>query len=168
MKKYFESIALVFVFVFGIFLFLTSYNIGGLRLFIVKSGSMEPTIQTGAVVLTHSIHPSFLKQGDVITFISPTKEQTLVTHRVLGISTKNDYTSIQTKGDNNKAADNWQVGGGNVIGKVSFSVPWFGYFLTFAQSKFGILLFILIPAIYILVEEVSAIIAMFRKPTIQT
>jgi signal peptidase len=165
MKNFIKHFALVLVFIFGFFLFLTSYNIAGVRSFIVKSGSMEPAISTGSIVVTQSIHPSYLKQGDVITFIRPTEERDFITHRVLGIATRNDYISITTKGDKNNVADSWQVGGGNVIGKVYFSIPWLGYVLSFVQSKLGILLFILIPAIYILVEEISSILNMFRKKT---
>lgn len=163
MKNIVKSFAFILVLVFGFFLFITSNHVAGVRSFIVKSGSMEPAIPTGALVVTKAIHPSLLRPGDVITFVRPTEERDFITHRVAGISTRNDYISIKTKGDNNNVPDNWQVGGGNVIGKVNLAVPWLGYILSFVQSKIGILLFILIPAIYILVEEVSTIIKMFRK-----
>lgn len=163
MKNFFKTLAVIVVLLFGFFLFITSNDISGIRSFIVKSGSMEPTIPTGALVVTQYTHPTQLKNGDIITFIRPTEERDFITHRILGINTRNDYTAIQTKGDNNKTPDNWQVGGGNVVGKVNFSIPYLGYVLTFVQSKIGILLFILIPALYILVEEISNIFKLFRK-----
>lgn len=163
MKNFFKTLAVIVVLLFGFFLFITSNDISGIRSFIVKSGSMEPIIPTGALVVTQYTHPVHLKKDDVITFIRPTEERDFITHRILDINTRNDYTSIQTKGDNNKTPDNWKVGGGNVVGKVNFMIPYLGYILTFVQSKVGILLFILIPAIYILVEEISNIIKLFRK-----
>lgn len=163
MKKIVRSSSLILVLFFGILMFASSNNITGLRSFIVKSGSMEPTIPTGSLVVTTNTHPAYLKQSDVITFIRPTEERDLITHRITRITNDNDYIRILTKGDNNSKADNWEVGGGNVVGKVAFSVPYLGYVFSFAQSKLGILLFILIPAIFILVEEIAYVINLFKN-----
>lgn len=163
MKRIVKSFAFIIVLIFGFFLFITSNNIAGMRSFIVKSGSMEPAIPIGALVITQRIHPSLLEPGDVITYIRPTEEKDFITHRVLGVSTQNEYVRIQTKGDHNLVPDTWQVSGGNVIGRVQISLPWFGFALAFMQSKIGILLFILIPASFILVEEISTIIKIVRK-----
>jgi len=163
MKNIFKTVAIIVVLFFGLCLFVLSIHIGGWRVFIVKSGSMEPTIHTGSMVISRYTHPSLLKTHDIITFVGPTKEREFITHRITKITDTNEYISIKTKGDKNNAEDVWDVPGGSVVGKVLAVIPYIGYVLAFAQSKIGILLFILIPSIFILVEEVSFIISVLRK-----
>jgi len=124
---------------------------------------MEPTIKTGSLVITKHITPNTLQKNDIITFIPPIKKREFVTHRIVNKTQKEKLTIFNTKGDNNKNEDMWTLADGGIVGKVILTIPYLGYVLTFAQSKLGILLFILIPAIYIIVEEVSSIIALLKK-----
>lgn len=163
MMKLVKSIAIVLVLFFGLSLFVLSNQVGGFRSFIVQSASMEPAIMTGSMVVTQYAHPSTLKKDDVITFIRPTEERDFITHRVTDIRNSNGYIGIKTKGDNNNNEDNWEVPGGSVVGKVNTSIPYLGYILGFAQGKLGILLFIILPAVYLIVEEVANIVNLFRK-----
>lgn len=155
MKKFIKGIIIFIIIFVGLALFALSHQIGGWRAFIVSSGSMEPTIQTGSLVVTRYTHPSHLKKDDIITFIAPTKEKPLVTHRIETILQKDALTTMTTRGDNNKTKDIWTLAGGSVVGKSMFSIPYLGYVFTFTQTKLGILLFILLPAVYIIIDEIS-------------
>jgi signal peptidase len=138
------------------FLVLTSSQIAGIRSFIVNSGSMEPTIPTGALVVTKHVDPALLKSGDVITFIqSINNQQKFITHRIAHITSRNTKVMLNTKGDNNGLSDNWQVASDAVIGKVTISLPYIGSFLLFAQSKLGMMLFVFIPAMFILKVQIN-------------
>lgn len=163
MKKFIKGFVIVVVIFVGFILFALSHQIGGWRAFIVSSGSMEPTLQTGSLVVTKYTHPSILKKDDIITFIAPTKEKPLVTHRITTISQKKSLTTMKTKGDNNKNEDTWILAGGSVVGKSLFSIPYLGYLFNFTQTKIGILLFILLPAIYIILDEISTIIKTLKE-----
>jgi hypothetical protein len=59
------------------------------------------------------------------------------------------------------------LAGGGVVGKVMLTIPYLGYFLSFTQTKLGIVFFILIPALWILYDEIQSIISLVhgRKPT---
>jgi signal peptidase I len=163
MKNIVKGFAILLIVFLGCSLFVLSNNIGGWRLFIVKSGSMEPTITTGSLVINKYIHPTNLKTQDIVTFISPTQEREFITHRITAIKTEEEYSRISTKGDNNTIHDPWSVPGGSVVGKVMFTIPLMGYVMSFLQSKIGILLFILIPSIYIVVEEIFYVYELFKK-----
>src|SRR5688572_678033 len=79
----------------------------GLRPFVVRSGSMEPAIDTGDVVVSRPVHPDQLGPGDVVTFRDPTRSAELVTHRVVEVSRQGDQYAFVTKGDANTATEEW-------------------------------------------------------------
>ena len=72
----------------------------GYRLFIVESGSMQPTFDIGTVILSKEpSDPSNLSVGDVVTFKS--LNDTTVTHRIIEVVTDEDGSiKYRTKGDN--------------------------------------------------------------------
>ncbi|CAN5169268.1 hypothetical protein BH09PAT1_BH09PAT1_0500 [soil metagenome] len=163
MKKIIKILLVTFVLITGVFLFILSHQIGGLRAFIVTSGSMEPTIHTGSLILTRSIHPSQLNNGDIITFIAPIKEREFITHRIQSIEQLPSLTRLKTKGDHNIASDSWTLAGGAVVGAVIASIPYLGYFFSFSQSKVGILVLILLPTFYILYSELGVIFSLLKN-----
>src|SRR3989344_7105026 len=74
---------------------------GNLKAKVVKSGSMEPAIRTGGLVL---IVPSVsYKVGDVITFGADTKTQIPTTHRIVSVEGEGSRRTFTTKGDANDA-----------------------------------------------------------------
>ncbi|HBK54047.1 MAG TPA: signal peptidase I, partial [Syntrophomonas wolfei] len=75
----------------------------GYKPFIVLSGSMEPTILTGDIVLTKETGPDAIVEGDIITFRAD--QNTAVTHRVTEVVIENGTRSFLTKGDANIGAD---------------------------------------------------------------
>jgi len=163
MKKILKSVAVIIVLGIGGILFILSHGIQGVRAFIVSSGSMEPTISTGSLIVTKSVQPSTLQNGDVITFIPPIATREFVTHRIAHITENERVTIIKTKGDANTSVDGWTVAGGGVVGKEVVSIPYLGYVFSFTQSKIGLVLFILIPAVYIIYTELEYIASIVKK-----
>ena len=100
---------------------------GGIRLFVVQSGSMEPIFKIGSMVL---IAPKKEYQvGDAITFlVDPAKTNlklanATITHRITKIGNDQGRINYQTKGDANNAADKDMVSHNAVLGKVIFFIP---------------------------------------------
>lgn len=163
MKIYIRNTIIVFLLGIGMLLLVLDKQIWGLRGFIVTSASMEPTITTGSFLINSYTHPTTLQKGDIITFIPPTKNREFVTHRLIKVAHGQNLSTFTTKGDHNKHEDTWILAGGAIIGKVTFIVPYLGYALSFMQSKLGIVFFILIPAVYIIVDEIYIIISTFKN-----
>ena len=92
-----------------------------LKPLVVLSGSMEPSIMTGSLVVIDKKQHE-IKEGDVISFRAG---DVLVTHRVIDV-TEEGY---KTKGDNNEIADAGTVSRAAVEGVVAFNVDGLGYFL---------------------------------------
>lgn len=115
----------------------------GIRIFIVTSGSMEPHLKTGSVVITSS-KSKYLK-GDVIAFKS---SNYLIVHRIESVSQE----SFITKGDANTTADVKLVSQKQVLGKVFFSLPYVGYFLKFCLTFPGFLMLVVFPTVLVLLS----------------
>ncbi|OGG60668.1 signal peptidase I [Candidatus Kaiserbacteria bacterium RIFCSPHIGHO2_01_FULL_56_24] len=124
---------------------------GNIEIKIVKSGSMEPNIPTGAVVIVKP-ESAYLK-GDVITFGKDTKTDIPTTHRIIASAGEGTGTTYTTKGDANEEQDPTQVVARDVIGKVVFSLPYAGFILDFARQPLGFGLLIGVPAALVILEE---------------
>lgn len=93
----------------------------GWRPVVISSGSMEPLIRPGDVVLVEPA-PS-VDPGDVITFEDPARGGALVSHRVLSIEREGWF---RTQGDANRVRDSIPVAPGNVLGRGRLLVPFIG------------------------------------------
>ncbi len=140
---------------------------GNIEIKIVKSGSMEPTILTGSIVVVKPA-ASYAK-NDIITFGEDTKQQIPTTHRIIDI--QGDFSTLTyiTKGDANEEADGTPITQRDIIGKVVFWVPYMGYVLDFARQPIGFTLMIGIPAGIIILDELIRIfneVRGMRKPVV--
>lgn len=146
---------LLIVAVAGLFLTSLLPIPGKFEVKIVKSGSMEPAILTGAIVVVRP--ETSYAVGDVITFGEDTKRQIPTTHRIYSEEQKDGITYFTTKGDANEDPDPDPVKQNDVIGKVLFNVPYAGYILDFARQPVGFALLIGIPAGIIILDELGRI-----------
>jgi len=118
----------------------------------VFSGSMEPQIKVGSVIITRPVEPETIKVRDVITFNSPHRDIP-ITHRVVAVEHNPDLY-FMTKGDANEDADPITVSAQDVVGKVSLHLPYFGYISQFIKTPLGFLLTLSIPGIIIIAMEI--------------
>ena len=122
------------------------YVLGG-RSFTVMSGSMEPVIHTGDVVVNQTISPRTAKPGDIVTFPAPDGSGRLITHRLRSVRLKGDRISAETKGDANNTVERWNVPASGRIGRVVYRVPKLGYALASVRSPKGRLLLLLVAVV---------------------
>lgn len=97
-------------------------TIFGTSLFRVVTGSMEPTIPTGALLISKEVDIEEVKEGDIICFRSMESNMLgqVITHRVVKVvEGKNGETYLETRGDANPVSDGYYVTERNLIGKVS-------------------------------------------------
>jgi len=125
----------------------------------VYSGSMEPAIPVGSVVVIKPVDPETLKVEDIICFKISESATTTVTHRIINITNE----GFITKGDANEDPDQWIVKKENVIGKAIFTIPFIGYIGYFVRTPIGFILLIIIPASLIIIIEIRNIAKQLRK-----
>jgi len=119
----------------------------GGRSFSVMSGSMEPNISTGDLVVTLPIAPAEAETGDVVTFDDPQHKGRLLTHRVASSAPRDDTYAFVTKGDANDTVERWTVPAGGRIGRVALRLPKLGYVLTLGKTPAARLALITLPAL---------------------
>ena len=101
----------------------------GFTPYIVESGSMEPTIHTGAIAFINTKDLD-VAAGDVITYRIGTEEKSkLVTHRIV----REDGDAYITKGDANDIEDMAPVSQEQIVGTYAYSIPKVG----FVMAKLG-------------------------------
>ena len=129
-------------------------RLGGIRSYIVVSGSMEPTIPVGSMVYSKDVDPATLQKGDVIVFYSTEAASPSggggkngaipITHRVVENNTEKG--EVITKGDANETTDMSPAAYINIEGKVFAHIPKLGRLaapLSTLQGKIAMVLVIL-------------------------
>ncbi|OGM38597.1 signal peptidase I, partial [Candidatus Woesebacteria bacterium RIFCSPHIGHO2_12_FULL_40_20] len=128
------------------------------RAYIVQSGSMEPAIKTGSIVIS-SPAPIY-SPGEVVTYRQTPGSKTLITHRIEarffpeGLDKDPVYL---TSGDANEDFDTNKVTQDQVVGKVVVILPYFGYLANFAKQPFGFILLVIVPATIVIYEELKTV-----------
>jgi len=125
-----------------------------IRLYSVQSGSMEPAIKTGSVVISQQ-SPEY-KKGDILTF-KPQTSKTTVTHRIIKIEKAKAGNTFLTKGDANNIDDKTFITQSQVLGKVVLAVPFIGYIVEFSRTQIGFVSMVIIPATLIVYSELMNI-----------
>lgn len=135
----------------------------GHQMYIVLSGSMNPTFDTGSTVFVKPREPEEIKPGDIITFTGLDDKRSLTTHRVVDID-RTDSQNIQfiTKGDANEVTDPSPVSADRLVGTVSFSIPYLGYLLNYGQTKQGMLVLVIVPAVFLILTELHKLYALAK------
>jgi signal peptidase len=133
--------------------------VGADESYVVLSGSMEPALSPGDVVLVDATAP--IAVGDVITYTRGGSDVP-TTHRVVG-TTPDGY---ETRGDANENVDAGAVPADAVIGRVGLVIPWIGHVILWANSPMGVITLIVIPLVLLGITELAAWAR--REPTPET
>lgn len=116
---------------------------------VILTGSMEPTIIPGDIVIIHNQEEYEI--GDIVTYQS----NSTVTHRIVE-KTSDGYI---TQGDANNTSDG-EIEQSRIIGKVLMIIPKAGNVILFFQSQLGMV--VLIISLFAMIE-VPRLITYIRK-----
>lgn len=134
---------------------------GNYQIKIVLSGSMEPAIKTGSIVV---VKPAKVYEiGDTVTFGEDTREKVPTTHRIVEMHVVSGESRYITRGDANGGNDGKEITEDEIIGKVLFSIPYLGFILDIARKPIGFAFLIGIPALAIISEEFMKIWREMKK-----
>jgi signal peptidase I len=132
-------------------------NVAGWHSFTVLSGSMEPAIHTGDIVMVRPVSPAELRVGDVVTFKDPADRARLITHRLSSFRARSGSFEMVTRGDANNTPERWSVPASGRLGRVAYRVPYAGYLLAQLGGRYGRILLIALPALLLAAYEVARI-----------
>lgn len=134
-------------------IYVAPFLVGGSFSSVVMSGSMEPTIHVGSIVIVRRVNPEEVRVGDIIAF--KTGESKTI-HRVIEKVAEGSSFYFRTKGDANEDPDPWIVEPGNILGELRFTLPYYGYLIWFGRTPVGLILLILLPAIILIIGEIKS------------
>ena len=122
MRKTFKFIGwtlLLAAFVFAMSVFLSTFF--GIDKYVVISGSMEPELYAGdMVVVNRNAEYEDIKRGDIIIF--EYKDMNVI-HRVIDQKDVDGVRYLKTKGDANARDDGYLTTASNYRGKALFHIP---------------------------------------------
>lgn len=126
-----------------ILLIFSGLSFGGVvKARIVLTGSMEPSISPGDIIITTPITRKVPMIGDVVAYQAKRfngENVAVFSHRIIGGDIKNGFV---VKGDANKTPDNQKPKAPDLLGVVIFVIPFLGNILTPKA------LFLLVPCIF--------------------
>ena len=130
-------------------------SIGGRSVFRVVTGSMEPTIATGAILINEKTDIGKIQENDIVCFWAKQADirGSVITHRVTEVLTDGEGTVyLETRGDANLATDPYYVDSTNLIGKVTWhsgKENVLTNMLSFLSGKFGFFACIVFPLLLV-------------------
>ena len=127
--------------------------------YVIISPSMVPTIKVQDAIVTKRMDD--YKIGDVCTYISrnPRYLGIMITHRIVGTNiNENGEKVYKFKGDNNYSADDLEVSGDQIYGKVVMKIPKIGYIQYFLSNAYGWIIAIVIPCVGIITLDIMKLI----------
>lgn len=128
----------------------------GKKILHVTTGSMKPTIEEGAYVLTEKCNPDNLKEKDIVAYYSEASDVygQVVIHRIIKI--REDGTFVM-KGDANPDADRLSVRKDQIIGKYDSEIWFLNWLTSFADTKKLMLIVVVLPLFFVSAYEFSTV-----------
>jgi signal peptidase len=111
----------------AVLLLLVAGHLSGYRPLVERSGSMEPAIGAGDLLVAREISAHALRTGDVVTFPDAVRPGVLLTHRVVAVRRLGARVDVTTRGDANRTPEQWSIAAGDRVGRLALSVPRLGY-----------------------------------------
>lgn len=123
-------------------------SVGGWLPLIVLTDSMYPEIESGDLIICHTEEAENITTGDIIAFFDPAGNgTTIVTHRVIDVTTQDGALAFQTKGDANNVEDAMLVPAEDLVGVYQRRIPNMGNVAMFMQTTQGLIVCVVCPII---------------------
>ena len=127
-------------------------NLLGYNSYIIKTNSMEPTININDIVITKKVPEEKLENYDIITFLQNGKT---ITHRITDINKEGEEIKYSTKGDNNNIEDTLKITYKDIEGKLVLTIPYLGTIVELLENKiiFLIVLLVILISIFFIIQK---------------
>jgi signal peptidase len=131
--------------------------VGAERSYVVLSGSMQPTMEPGDVIIVDAVEAEAVEPGQIVTFRESANSVT--THRVVEKVQADGGMALRTKGDDNEEPDQDLVRGQDLVGRVMsvggtpIVIPYVGQVIETARTEFGVYALVFVPLTLFVLNE---------------
>lgn len=110
------------------------FSVGVFPIFpsVIATGSMQPVIDPGDIIIVKKVDNEKLEIGDIIQFKD---EDILISHRIIEILEHEGRRVYKTKGDNNSVKDSEPVSPDQIKGKIVYTIPKLGLITLYLKSN---------------------------------
>lgn len=135
-----------------------SITIAGIRMFNIVTESMIPKYEVGDILISKSIEPENIKEGDDIVYIGKggSFEGKIVTHQVIGIENENGEYKFHTKGIANQIEDPL-VSQEQVYGKIIYKIHSLSFISKIINNLYAFYFVIFVPIVLLIFWEIVKI-----------
>jgi len=141
-------------------------SIMGYSLYVIATPSMQGVLDVGDVIVSEEIDdPSTIQEGDIVTYLGKVDsfEGKLVTHKVIEVLPQEDGTyHFITKGVANSAEDP-EIDETQLVSKFVYKTFLLSLFYKLISELFGFILLVVVPILYIIANEVIAMIKEIKE-----
>jgi signal peptidase I len=115
---------------------------------VIESG-MEPSIQSGSLLITAPLAASDIKAGEIIVYKAPSYVREkynyppLLVRRIVQIKASSSGLLLQTSGDS-AGNDPFQVNAREIHGAIGYAIPYLGLPMVFLHSTIGVIFVVII------------------------
>ena len=137
-------------------------NVFGYQIFRVSSGSMEPELMVGDVILVKTVEPGEIHNGDTVTYLGEEGDfkDKFITHKVVEEPICEDGTYVfQTQGIYKGAIPDPLWDEEQLIGKFVCKIPYINEVYNFFLKPYGLVTFILIIIVLFGYEMIALILS---------
>ena len=147
----FATVLVVFVFLIlcmVLVMRMTGNNGGifGIHVNVIATGSMEPEIKVGDVIISKSYKGQTLDIGDVVSYVSRSGEMTgkLITHEIIDIQENADGLVITTKGIAAQLADD-PISDKDIVSVMLYNSKVIGFIYGIVTTPIGFVVIVILP-----------------------
>ena len=130
-------------------------TLGGYRIFVVATGSMEPKYKVGDVLLSKEVKPEDLKVGDDIVYNGEEEsfKGKVVTHQIISIEKDEENFKIITKGIANSVEDP-EITQEQVMGKIIYKIKVLSFFEKAVANNYIFFFIIFVPIVLLTFKQI--------------
>lgn len=127
----------------------------GYHIFVISTGSMEPELGVGDVIVSRKYDGGELKEGDIVTYLGKEGEMRgkLITHEIVSVSGEGEDRVIVTKGVANSVADP-AIGPSDIQAVFVYRTVLIGPIYKVITNIWGFIFLIVLPILAVIASEI--------------
>ncbi len=139
-------------------------GIFGIHINVIATGSMEPQLKVGDIIISKSYSDQKLEVGDVVSFVSKSGEVAgqLITHQIINIENGTDGLTVTTKGTASQLADD-PIKDSEIVSVMLYNSKLIGFIYGVVTHPIGFVAVVIVPLVLTVAGEAASIYKQYKN-----